>query len=74
LNVIKVNEAIYYATWTEYFNNLIIHNLLFSATAYTLLGFTSVDHNLCAVLQQAFIEGEQAELDDIRELLTFNGF
>jgi len=29
LNVIKVNDAIYYATWTEYFNSLVLHNLLF---------------------------------------------
>jgi hypothetical protein len=29
LNVIKVNEAIYYATWAEYFNSIVSHNLLF---------------------------------------------
>jgi Serine/Threonine/Tyrosine Kinase found in polyvalent proteins len=34
LNVIKVNDGVYYATWTEYFTNLVIHNLLFSNTAY----------------------------------------
>ena len=28
--VIKVNDAGYYATWTEYFNSLLLHNLLFS--------------------------------------------
>src|SRR5690348_5752513 len=28
LNVVKVNDAIYYATWTEYFTSLLIHNLL----------------------------------------------
>ena len=26
-HVIKINDAIYYATWTEYFNSLVIHNL-----------------------------------------------
>ena len=35
LNVIKVNNAIYYATWAEYFNSLVTHNLLFPNTAYT---------------------------------------
>jgi len=39
LNVIKANDAIYYATWTEYFNSLVLHNLLFPNTAYSLLGF-----------------------------------
>jgi hypothetical protein len=74
LNVIKVNDAIYYATWTEYFNSLILHNLLFPNTAYSLLGFMDNDDNLNAVLQQPFIEGEQARLDDIKELLSFTGF
>ena len=32
------------------------------------------DNNLNAVLQQPFIEGEQARLDDIKEFLSFNGF
>jgi hypothetical protein len=74
LNIIKVNDAIYYATWTEYFNSLVIHNLLFPNTAYSLLGFIEKAGNLFAVLKQPFIEGEQAKLEDIRELLTFNGF
>lgn len=42
LHVIKVNDAVYYATWTEYFNSLVIHNLMFPNTAYELLGFTSI--------------------------------
>lgn len=74
LNVIKSNDGIYYATWTEYFNSLVIHNLLFPNTAYSILGFIENDNNLHIVLEQPFIEGEQARLDDIRELLTFNGF
>jgi hypothetical protein len=74
LDVIKVNDAIYYATWTEYFNSLAAHNLLFPNTTYSLLGFIESDGNLNAVLSQPFIEGEQAKLADIKELLTFNGF
>ncbi len=74
-HVIKVNDGVYYATWMEYFNSLVIHNLLFPNTAYSLLGFTeNRDKNLCIVLEQPFIEGEQAELGAIKELLTFNGF
>lgn len=73
-DVIKVNDAIYYATWTEFFNSLVIHNLLFPGTTYSLAGFLEIDDCLKAVLQQPYIEGEQAELTDINELLLFNGF
>jgi hypothetical protein len=74
LSVIKINDAIYYATWTEYFNSLILHNLLFPNTAYSLLGFIESDGILNAALHQPFIEGGQAGLSDIKELLSFNGF
>jgi hypothetical protein len=73
-NVIKINDAGYYATWTEYFNSLLLHNLLFSNTVYSLLGFTELDEKLCAVVQQIFVEGEQAALDHIDGFLNFNGF
>lgn len=44
------------------------------ATVYSLIGFTESGNGLSAVLQQPFIEGGQARLDDIRELLSYNGF
>jgi hypothetical protein len=68
LNVIKVNDGVYYATWTEYFTSL------FPNTAYTLIGFVQDSANLCAVLRQPFVEGQQAKLEDIKALLTFNEF
>jgi hypothetical protein len=71
--VIKVNDAGYYA-WTEYFNSLILHNLLFSNTTYSLVGFTESDEKLFAVVQQAFVEGTQPALDHIEGFLNFNGF
>lgn len=74
LNVFKVNDAIYYATWTEYLNSLVIHNLLFPNTAYSLIGFLETESNFHVVLEQPFIEGGQARLDNVRELLNFNGF
>jgi hypothetical protein len=74
-HVVKVNDAVYYATWFEYFNSLLLHNLIFSDTAYALLGFIDVEHELCAVARQSFIIADgQAELEDIREFLGFNGF
>jgi hypothetical protein len=75
LHVIKNNDAVYYATWLEYFNSLVIHNLLFPNTAYQFVGFTlGKEGELQAVVQQRFIEGEQADLADIKEHLIFNGF
>jgi hypothetical protein len=72
--VIKINDAGYYATWTEYFNSLLLHNLLFFNTAYSLIGFAEFDQKLFAVIRQPFVEGEQADLEHIQELLNFNGF
>ena len=40
VNVIKVNDAIYYATWLKIFNSLIIQSLFFEESAYIFLGFT----------------------------------
>jgi hypothetical protein len=74
LNVIKINDGIYYATWTEYFTSLVVHNLFFPNTAYSLLGFAEDGAKLCAVLRQPFIKGQQAKLEDIKALITFNGF
>jgi hypothetical protein len=74
-NVFKINDAIYYATWTEFLNSLVIHNILFPNTKYELIGFMlGKDGQLCAVLKQPFIQGEQADLGDISEHLIFNGF
>lgn len=74
LSLIKVNDAVYYATWLEFFTSIVIHNFLFPQTAYSLIGFIEDASNLCAVLRQPYIEGEQARLEDIKEILTFNGF
>ena len=48
---------------------------MFPNTAYKFVGFTfGKEGELRAVLQQRFIEGEQADLTDIKEHLSFNGF
>lgn len=74
-SVIKVNDAIYYATWLEFFNSIVIHNLLFVDTAYTFLGFVEKDDSLLAVLKQPFIPSDTpVDLEDVKQLLAFNGF
>lgn len=75
LHVIKINDAGYYATWLEYFNSLVLHNLFFSETAYTFLGFLKTGDELRAVIRQRFIVADgQADLVDIKEFLAANGF
>ena len=74
-SVIKVNDGVYYATWLEFFNSLVIHNLLFEETAYTFLGFTEKADSLLAVLKQPFITSDApVDLSDVKKLLAFNGF
>ena len=74
-NVIKVNDGVYYATWLEFFNSIVIHNLLFEETAYSFLGFTQKDDSPLAVLRQPFIASDApVDLEDVRKLLAFNGF
>ncbi len=74
-SVIKQNDAIYYATWLELFNSLILHNLIFPNTAYTFLGFVKSENILYAVLRQPYIKSDSAvDTEDIKKHLEFNGF
>lgn len=74
-NVVKLNDGVYYATWLEYLNSLVLHNMFFPDTAYTLLGFTETRGKLVAVVQQSYIIADGlADVEDIRQLLAFNGF
>ncbi len=75
-HVIKLNDAIYYLSWLDYFHNLLLHNYFFSDTAYELLGFTK-DHNhvLYAVIQQAFVTvTTMTDLQEVKDFLIKNGF
>ena len=73
--VIKINDAVYYATWLEFFNSILLHNLVFPNTAYAFSGFVKEEGALYAVMKQSFIASDgQAELDNIKKLLAYNGF
>ncbi|RAJ11191.1 hypothetical protein LX64_00799 [Chitinophaga skermanii] len=74
-SVIKINDGIYYATWLEFFNSIVIHNLLFPNTAYTFLGFIEIEDDFFAVLKQPFVTaGDVVDLSDVKKLLAYNGF
>jgi len=74
-SVVKLNDAVYYSTWLDFFNSVLIHNLLFERTAYELLGFTERDSRLMAILRQPFIIADgTTDLQDVKTLLNYNGF
>jgi hypothetical protein len=73
--VIKLNDAIYYASWEDYFHNLLLHNYFFADTAYRLLGFYLSNGSLYAVVQQAYIKADRmTDLDTIKDFMIANGF
>jgi hypothetical protein len=73
--VIKLNDSIYYETWEDYFNNLLLNNYFFPDTAYQLIGFYELENILYAVVEQNFIESDcDTDLDKVKSFLTSNGF
>jgi len=73
--VIKLNDSIYYETWIDYFNNLLLNNYFFPDTAYQLIGFYEQDEVLYAVVEQDFIKSDfLTNLEDVKEFLISNGF
>jgi hypothetical protein len=73
--VIKLNDAIYYGSWKEYFHNLLLHNFFFPDTAYELIGFTKENETLFAVVQQEFVSiTGPTEIDQVKSFLESNGF
>lgn len=73
--VVKLNDTIYYASWEDYFNNLLLHNYFFADTAYNLLGFHISENVLYAVVQQRYIKADTiTNLADVKEFMEVNGF
>ncbi|NJL12406.1 MAG: hypothetical protein HC913_05015 [Microscillaceae bacterium] len=73
--VFKINDAIYYASWEDYFHNLLLHNYFFADTAYQLMGFYLKEEKLYAVVKQPFVKADAlTNLSDIKVFLNNNGF
>ena len=78
-HVLKLNDGIYYNSWEDYLNNLLLHNFFFPDTAYELVGFTEeVKENkliLYAVVKQPFVKATiQTDLQAVKDFLSNNGF
>ena len=73
--VLKLNDAIYYASWIDYLHNLLLNNLFFPDTAYQLLGFYNEEEVVHAVVEQPFVKAtEKTDLSLVKVFLENNGF
>ena len=73
--VLKLNDAIYYASWIDYLHNLLLNNLFFPDTAYQLLGFYNDQDVIYAVVEQQFVKAnEKTDLNAVKTFLENNGF
>lgn len=74
--VLKLNDAIYYRSWLDYFNNLLLNNYFFPDTAYKLVGFYKSDTNIIyALVEQNYVENTQpTNLEQVKLFLEKNGF
>ena len=74
-SVIKLNDAIYYLSWVDYFVNLLLNNYFFPDTAYKLLGFFEHETVVYAVVEQHFINvNEKTDLKRVEQFMLSNGF
>ena len=74
--VLKLNDTIYYLSWLDYFENLLLNNYFFPDTAYKLLGFyKSVDDVVYALVEQSFVKATtHTDLEQVKDFLQNNGF
>ncbi|GHT02245.1 hypothetical protein FACS189440_09560 [Bacteroidia bacterium] len=74
-SVIKLNDAIYYLSWIDYFVNLLLHNHFFPDTAYNLLGFFENESVVYAVVEQSYVNAtEITDLAHVEQFMNANGF
>jgi uroporphyrinogen-III decarboxylase len=74
-NVLKLNDAIYYNSWRDYFYNLLLHNYFFPDTAYDLIGFTKNNGIVYAVVKQSYVSiTTNTDLKQVKKFLSLNGF
>ncbi len=75
LFVLKLNSGVFYSSWEDYLNNLLIHNYFFPHLAYKLLGFLEEGNQLFAAVKQPFVRSnETTNLANVQEFLEANGF
>lgn len=74
-SVWKLNDAIFYSSWSDYLVNLLLNNYFFADTAYQLKGFFKDKEILYAVVEQAFVKANQkTDLLLVKQFMQANGF
>jgi len=74
-SVIKLNDAIYYSSWEDYFINLLLNNYFFPDTAYDLLGFFENENTVYAVVEQNFVKATaKTDLHFVEQFMNSNDF
>jgi len=74
-HVIKLNDSIFYLSWQDYLDSLVLHNYFFPATSYELAGFRVEHEKLHAVVRQPYIHTtEPTDENLVKELMATNGF
>jgi hypothetical protein len=73
--VFKLNDSIYFTSWLDYLNNLLLHNFFFEDTSYELIGFTSLNNTLYSLVKQNYVQiTEPTNLNVVKQFLETNGF
>jgi hypothetical protein len=73
--VIKLNDAIFYNSWIDYFNNLLLNNYFFPDTAYQLLGFFSIMKFYMLLCNNLLLKQQKkTDLDIVKKFMQNNGF
>lgn len=73
--VVKANTGTYHGNWLEFFNRLLCHAILFPATKYTTIGFTTVEQTFAVLMQQQFaLLTEGAPRSIVEPYLKQHGF
>jgi hypothetical protein len=73
--VIKLNDAIFYVNWSQYFESLLVHNILFPETKYELLGFVKINEILYSAISQDYIRPTtKTNIEFVREYMISKGF
>lgn len=74
-HVYKIADGIFYQSWLDYFNNLLLHNSFFPTTSYSLKGFIRINDYLNVVVSQPLVVSDsQTNLINLKSFLLNIGF
>ncbi len=75
IDVIKLNDSIFYNSWEDYLQSLLLHNYFFPDTSYELIGFHESDGVLFSVVKQPFVKAtSKTDLEEVKKMMSENGF